>query len=340
MKRTLGVAVVVFVFGLIGLNCLPVHAQEKAITLNFANFFPPKHRVSLLLDQWCTEVNKRTNGRVKVTHFTGGILCPAPQTYASVIGGVADIGVSFVSYTTGRFPVTEFLIEPIGCKDGYWGTKLANALYKKFKPKEFDETKVMFLLSAPPQFIFGQKPIKTLEDLKGRKLRAAGTVEVAFVRALGGVPVALPMPDVYDALQKGAIEGYCGNFEPMKGYKLAEVLKYSVEFDARPMGSGYVVMNKDKWNALPADVQKIIDEINEEYAEKMAELWRDLAQEGKDFFVQKGGTVIVLSKEENARWVERVRPIVDEYVKGLNSKGLPGDEVLKFCMDYLKTHQK
>jgi TRAP-type C4-dicarboxylate transport system substrate-binding protein len=106
MKRTLGVAVVVFVFGLIGLNCLPVHAQEKAITLNFANFFPPKHRVSLLMDQWCTEVNKRTNGRVKVTHFTGGILCPAPQTYASVIGGVADIGVLFLTQQDGSLSLS------------------------------------------------------------------------------------------------------------------------------------------------------------------------------------------------------------------------------------------
>jgi TRAP-type C4-dicarboxylate transport system substrate-binding protein len=99
-------------------------------------------------------------------------------------------------------------------------------------------------------------------------------------------------------------------------------------------------MNKDKWNAIPPDAQKVIDEINEEYAEKMAKLWENLAEGGKEFFVQQGGKVIVLSKEEDARWTARIRPVVDKYVTELNSKGLPGDEALKICKDYLKAHQK
>ena len=340
MKRMLGVATVVSVFGLLGIVCLPVHAQEKAITLNFANFFPPKHPIGLLMGQWCTEVEKRTNGRVKTTYYPGGILTPAPQTYASVLGGVADIGLSFNGYTKGRFPLSDLLTYPLGNKDAYQGSMLAHAFYKKLRPKEFAEVKVIFFHNAPPQRFGAKKPISTLEDLKGLKTRAGGGIEASIIEALGAVPVAMPMPDAYDSLQKGVLDAFLGATEALKGYKLAEQLTHVTYFTSTSNGVGYVVMNKDKWNAIPPDAQKVIDEIDEEYAEKMAKLWENLAEGGKEFFVQQGGKVIVLSKEEDARWTARIRPVVDKYVTELNSKGLLGDEALKFCKDYLKAHQK
>src|SRR5512137_2177908 len=91
---------------------------------------------------------------------------------------------------------------------------------------------------------------------------------------------------------------------------------------------------------LPPDVQKIIDQISEEYLDKMANLWNKIVQDGYDFFAQKGGKRHVLPKEEAARWNERVMSVTHAYVKELNSKGFPGDEVYKFAVDYLKTHQK
>jgi TRAP-type C4-dicarboxylate transport system substrate-binding protein len=99
-------------------------------------------------------------------------------------------------------------------------------------------------------------------------------------------------------------------------------------------------MNKDKWNSLPANTQKIIEQLNVEWVEKMGKLWDELDKEGKDVFLQKGGKVVVLTKEENARWAARLRPMLDEYVKNMKAKGLPGEEALKFCQDYLKAHQK
>jgi TRAP-type C4-dicarboxylate transport system substrate-binding protein len=105
------------------------------------------------------------------------------------------------------------------------------------------------------------------------------------------------------------------------------------------VGGAYVVMNKGKWNALPAEIQKIIEEINVEYIEKLGRLWDDYDKEAKDYFVQKGGKVTVLSKTESNRWAEKVRPLLDDYVERMKSKGLPGEEALKFFVDYLKTRQ-
>jgi TRAP-type C4-dicarboxylate transport system substrate-binding protein len=126
----------------------------------------------------------------------------------------------------------------------------------------------------------------------------------------------------------------------MKGFKLAEVVNNSTEFGNAYVGSNYIVMNKDKWNGLPADIQRTIQVINEEWIEKMGRLWDDLDKEGKDVFLQKGGKVVVLSKQEDARWAERLRPILDDYVKDMKSKGLPGEEALKFCLDFLRAQQK
>lgn len=126
----------------------------------------------------------------------------------------------------------------------------------------------------------------------------------------------------------------------MKGFKLSEFISDSTEYGTAYVNAKYVIINKNKWNSIPPDIQRIIEKINEEWIEKMGRLWDELNQEGKDVFLQKGGKIVVLSNEENARWSERLRPILDDYVKETKSKGLPGEEALKFCIDFLKAHQR
>jgi TRAP-type C4-dicarboxylate transport system substrate-binding protein len=101
----------------------------------------------------------------------------------------------------------------------------------------------------------------------------------------------------------------------------------------------FVVMNKDKWNALPPDIQKIIEKINGEWIEKQGKTWDEIDKEGRDFTLKLGNKIIPLSKEENEKWVKAVRPLLDDYVKNMKDKGLPGEEVLKFYMDQLKKLQ-
>ena len=314
MKRMLWIAVVALVFILLGLACPPNYAQEKVITLNFSDMFPPDNRIGIFMNQWCKEVDKRTNGRVKVTLFSGGTLTPPAQTYAGVVKGIADIGLSFSSYTKGRFPLTEVIDLPLGYKRAYVGGKMVNEYYKKFKPKEFDEVKVLYLYTTQPHMLFTKIPVNNLEDFKGLKIRTTGTT-AAVTKALGGIPVAMPITDAYDSLSKGVVQGISINYEPMKGWKLAEVVSYCTEYGSAYAHSYFVVMNKNKWNALPVDIQKIIENINEEWIENFGPLWDDLEKEGKAFFIQKGGKTIMLSKEENNRWADRLRPLLDEYVQ-------------------------
>jgi TRAP-type C4-dicarboxylate transport system substrate-binding protein len=128
--------------------------------------------------------------------------------------------------------------------------------------------------------------------------------------------------------------------EALKGWKLGEVVKFTTQ----AYGSAYnmlffVAMNKEKWNALPPDVQKIIEQINEEWIEKHGKNWDAIDKEGYDFVQKLGNKVIPLSREENARWAKAVDPMFDEYVKEKTAKGLPAAEALKFCRERLKQLQ-
>jgi TRAP-type transport system periplasmic protein len=335
--RMLTVCIVTVTFFMALIICPPGDAQVT--TLKYSDSFPSSNEVGMLAQQWCNEVEKRTNGRVKVNYFPVGTLTPPAQTYDGVIEGITDIGGSFCSYTRGRFPLSEVIDLPLGYKTGYVGTKLVNEYLKRFNPKEFADVKVLYLHTSPPHMLFTKKPVNNLEELKGLKIRSTGT-SAKVVQALGGAPVGMPMADAYDALAKGVVDGIVCPYEPMKGWKLAEVINSSTEYGSAYTNAAYVVMNKKKWDALPPETQKVIEAINAEYIEMQGKLWDKLNKEGKDLFVQKGKKVVMLSKSEDERWAKALSPILNEYVGAMKAKALPGDEALKFCVDYLKAQQK
>ncbi len=317
-----------------------VSAQDKVVALKYSNFFPAPHANSVIADQWCKEVEKRTNGRVKVAYYPGATLTPATQTYDSVVKGIADIGLSCQAYTRGKFPLTEVIDLPLAYKSGYVATEMINEFYKKFQPKEYDETQVMYLHAHGPGILHTKKPVNRLEDVKGLKIRSTG-LSAKVTQALGGAPVGMPMTESYDALSKGVADGILCPDEALKGFRLAEVTAYTTEsYGSAYSTAFFVVMNKTKWNALPKDIQAVIQKINEEWIEKQGKIWDDIDKEGKTFAIQQGMKYIPLSAGENARWAKAVLPILDEFVAAAKAKGLPGEEALKFCLDYLKANQK
>ena len=268
--------------------------------------------------------------------YPSGTLTPADQCYDGVVKGISDIGMSVVSYVKGRFPLSEVIDLPLGYASGSQATRLANAYFEKFKPKEFDDTKIMYLMAHGPGIVHTKKPVAKLEDLKGVKIRGTGT-SAKVIAALGAVPVAMPMPETYEALSKGVADGVVAPMEALKGWKLAEVIKSTTEdYGAAYSLLFFVTMNKKKWASLPKDVQETIEKINKEWIERSAKLWDKIDKEGREFTLSKGNKIIPLSKEENARWAAAVKPVLDDYIKSMKEKGLPGGEALKFCQEWLK----
>jgi len=313
--------------------------QTKPYSFSFSTFFPAPHRNTAILTEWTKEIEKRTNGTVKITIFPGGTLTPADKCYDGVVRGISDFGNADLAYTRGRFPLTEVFYLPLGIKSALVATRMVNEFFAKFQPKELDETKIMFFICHGPGLLHTKKPVRTLEELKGMKIRSTG-MSTKIVLGLGATPVAMPMPESYDALSRGVTEGIVCPYEALYGWKLGEVIKSTTEdYPCAYFSAFFVTMNKDKWNGLPPDIQKIIESVNKEFIDKAGKAWDEIDKQGKDFTVKLGNQIIPLSKEEAEKWTKAVKPLLDEYVAAMKAKGLPGEEALKFCIDYLKKNQ-
>jgi len=341
MKYFLRSTILLFVVVvLVGLLSLCVYAQEKQISLTFSNFLFAEAQNSVLAERWCREVEKRTDNKVKISIVHGGKLIPGPKIYDGVANGDIDVGMSVFAYTKGKFPLTEVIDLPIGHTSGYVSTKLINAFYQKFRPKELDNVQIMYITAHGPGVIMTKKQVSKLEDLKGMKIRATGT-SGKIVGALGATPVVTTMGEAYGALSKGIVEGVMSPIEGLEQWKFQEVVNYVIESPSAAYTSAFfVVINKAKWNALSADVQKTINEINQEWTEKQGRQWDEIDNVGREYGIKRGTKIIKLSKEEEERWGKAVKPLLDEYVKETNQKGLPGQEALEFCMEFLKTNRK
>lgn len=332
------------VFAILSLVIVPVlmfgltaTAGAKTVKLTYANFFPPFHVQSQLAESWCKEVERRTGGAVKIDYYPGGTLSKAPQIYDNVEMGVADIGMTVLAYSRGRFPVLGSVDLPMGYPSGVVATKVANAVLGQFAPKEFNDTKVMFLHAHGPGYLHTVKhSVSNMDDLKGVKIRSTG-MSTILVKSLGATPVAQSMGDTYQSLQKGVVDGSAHPLEANKGWKLGEVLKYCIAENSVAYTTTFVVtMNKAKWNSLSKDVQETIAGINAEWAVKHGEAWDQIDVEGRKFFVDKGNKVISLAPEESLKWKTAVRPSLDEYAEKLNKKGLKGTEILNFIIDTIE----
>ncbi|QTA90996.1 TRAP transporter substrate-binding protein [Desulfonema magnum] len=337
-KKSLFFLMVFIGAAFITMSCF--NAQAQTVKLTYSCFFPPTHVQSKLAESWSKEVEKRTNGQVKVEYYAGQTLTKARQCYDGVLEGLSDIGFSVLAYTKGRFPVMSVIDLPLGYTSGKTATTVINEVYKQFKPKELNNTKVMYLHAHGPGLIHTKtKAIRKLEDMKGLKFRGHGT-SADVVTALGGTPVPKPMPETYQMLQKGVVDGGVYPIESNKGWKLGDVTDYcTADFTAAYTTSFFVVMNKDKWNSLSPDVQKTIEEINSEWVVKHGEAWDASDMEGIRYFLEQGNEIIGLDKKEAARWKKAVSPIIEAYVKVLDKKGFNGREIVDFTVSTLNSLQ-
>jgi TRAP-type C4-dicarboxylate transport system substrate-binding protein len=340
MRKQLFALILVVCIGLAFGFISPITAEAGPTKLTYSNFFPPGHIQSKLAESWCKEVEKRTNGQVVVDYFPGGTLTKSKQIYDGVVEGLSDIGFSVFAYTRGRFPVMAAVDLPLGYTSGKVATNVINEVYKKFMPKELMDTQVMYLHAHGPGLINTKsKAVRKMEDMKGLKFRAHGT-SALVVKALGGTPVSKPMPETYQMLQKGVVDGAAYPFEANKGWKLGEVTRFcTADFSAAYTTSFFVVMNKDKWNSISAANQKIIDQINLEWVDKHGEAWNTSDAKGIVFFLNQGGEIIGLDAKEAERWKKAVAPIIEDFKADMNKKGFKGTELVDFTIKTLNSLQ-
>jgi TRAP-type C4-dicarboxylate transport system substrate-binding protein len=324
-----------FCLALLALTLCP--AGQPATKLVFSGFMPSHDRLSMMLEEWCRDLGRRSGGAVQADYYPGAILTPAQQMFDSVITGIADIGFGPMGVTPGRFPLTEVMEQPLGIKSAFLMTRLANDFFRAFHPREFEQVKVLFLLSASPGLLHTRKPVRRLEDLKGMKVRCLGGNAARVLEALGAVPIVIPTGDTYDALRKGIVDGVVAAWDSLETLKWGEVLSYTtVSYYAAVGSPGFFVMNKGKWDSLSPASRQIIDKMSEEYAEKLSRLWDEKDQNTIKKWKAKNHVSIMLSGTEEERWKRAVLPLYEALAREKSARGLPAVEALNFCKEWVQ----
>ncbi|WP_310452477.1 TRAP transporter substrate-binding protein [Sulfuritalea sp.] len=327
-RKSISALFVSLAAGLFGLAApAAVHAAE--ITLTYAFFAPAKTFPGRQMAHWAEQVNKRTNGKVAVQTFPAGTLLGAKEMYDGVSKGVADIGLGSPSYDPGRFPLTSGVSLPMGFTNATVASRSLWELTKEFNPKEYEGFKVIAMFTTEPGFIQTKTAVRNAGDLAGMKLRAAGT-GVPVLKALGAAPIGMPMPEVPQSVQTGVINGTMTSREVLQDFKLAESLKFVTDYPTVVVTFA-AVMDRKKWDKLPADVQKVIEQLAAEmpvwtgqYHDK-ENVGAALAWAAKEHKLQ----ILPLAADERARWDAKLKPMEDEWVKEMNGKGLPAAAYLK-----------
>lgn len=313
--------------GLLALTA-PVVSHAQQINLTYAFFAPAGTFPAKQMAHWADELNKRTGGKVKVQTFPGGTLLGAREMYDGVTKGVADIGLGSPSYDPGRFPLTSGVSLPVGFPNATVASRTLWQLTQEFTPKEYEDFKVIAMFTTEPGYIMSKTPVANAADLNGMKLRAAGT-GVPVLSALGAAPIGMAMPEVPQAVQTGVINGTMTSREVLKDFKLAETLKYVTDYPTVVV-SFAAVMDRKRWEKLPADVQKVIDELGPEMA-----VWtgRYHDQENVGGAIEWGKTqhklqIVPVAADERARWDAKLKPMEEKWVAEMSAKGLPAARYL------------
>ncbi|WP_461209770.1 TRAP transporter substrate-binding protein [Desulfocurvus sp. DL9XJH121] len=305
----------------------PQGAACADITLSYANFPPAPTFPCIQMERWVSEVESRTNGKVDIQTYPGSTLLGAKNMWSGVIQGQADIGCISLAYQPGVFPLMSVLEQPVGFTGAASASKALWELFTMHDPKEFKRVKVLTLFTSAPSHIMCKTPVTSVADLKGMEIRASGGAS-KVLELLGATPVSMPASETPEALQKGLIKGVLSSFDWLKDFNFAEQLRHETvtNFVVYPFA---VIMNRDSYEALPADVKKILDDMGPEQAEWTGNYLDAHVRESVVWSKQKYGIEILeLPAAEAAKAKALLEPMVDGWKQRAKDKGVDADAVL------------
>ncbi len=321
----------------------PAAGAAAPIKLKWTHLAPPQDMFNQeVFIPWVQMIKERTTAigkPVEITIYPGETLVKGPDTYDSILSGVAEMGSNWgPQHFPGRMPMLEGLNLPLLFASTASASMTAQELFDT-RPeiqKELSEAKILaFHPPAPYQITCRSKQVKTLEDFKGLKSMVRGGTDSDMMKALGAVPVQVTMPETYMALERGTVDMAALSWQGCFSFKWHEVTKYRTDL---PIGLNtsllIIAMNKNIWNGLPKDVQQIFTELSGPYLSKMAGQVSDKAQAKytqmiKDYDAKAGNPPFyALPNDEYLKWKQAVNPLYEKWAADNEAKGRPGKSML------------
>ncbi len=321
---------------------------QQTVTLKFHTFMAPQSNVWLNMHKaWMNKVEKESGGRIKFEAYPAMQLGGTPvQLYDQARDGVVDIIWTLPGNTAGRFPRVEVFELPFMMTNAEATSKAYWEYVQTMAADEFKETHVIALQVHGPGVIHTvDKPVKSVADMRGLKMRAPTRQVTKLMGTLGAIPVGMPLPGIPDALSKGTINGAVIPWEVVPAVKVHELTKFHAEFDPAG-GSLYsttfvMAMNKAKYNSLPPDLKKIID--NNTGMETSA--WLGKVQQegeipGRKSATDRNNTIFTVGPEEAQEFRRKSRALEVEWVEDMNKRGYDGRKLLDTARALIEKHTK
>ncbi|OGA12625.1 MAG: hypothetical protein A3H32_06465 [Betaproteobacteria bacterium RIFCSPLOWO2_02_FULL_63_19] len=301
--------------------------------LRLSTFVPPVHIIYReIIVPWGKELEKATNGQVKLTLYPsmqlGG---KPPELFRQAVDGFADLVFTLPGYTSPAFPRTG-IIELPGLKDnGYAATDMMWDLLDPYLLPEYAGTKVIALWGAEDAGLMSRsKAFRSMDELKGLRIRAPSAAQAKQVQYMGAVPIAAPITQVYPGLERGTMDGAMVPFTTILDFRLGEVAKgYTISGPIFGRSVFLIAMNKKRFDSLPGSARAAIDRLS----------GRELSRKATDVYIKRAvqavasvrgkADMVEFSKKEQERITARLRPIIDEWIKESEAKGIPAREMLR-----------
>jgi TRAP-type C4-dicarboxylate transport system substrate-binding protein len=333
MKRNRRLFCTILIVALAAVVFLPFSAMsqsQSSMNLKFSTWHPPLSReVKTVWIPMLEELKKRSHGRITYTLYAGGALGKAPEHYDIVANGLSDMGYFTATFTPGRFPMSDVLSLAAWVDGKDVGTDIGNAMYDRILAKEFPGVKMIELNGCIQAFLWTTKPVRTIEDVKGMRIRSPGGHQTNYIKALGAEPVFMPLGDVYLSMQTGTIDGLVTCPPLVLAFKLFEVAKYGTVSTFGCVTEG-VIMNQKTWEKTPDDLKPIILEVCKNPFRTSGGLNRDVYKVMMKEIADKGVNLYQIPKEQQARWAKLFQEETKKWVQDLEAKGIPAKEAVLY----------
>jgi TRAP-type C4-dicarboxylate transport system substrate-binding protein len=315
---------------------LAAPASAQTTTLRVGNWLPSHHLIVVgIIKPWAEAIERETNGTLKFDIMTSSIGRP-PEFFDFVKNGVVDAGYGVSGHNAGRFPMTQVMDLPFMSPDPWSGSAASWLTYARYgsRYKEHAGVKVVGLwVHSNPAIHMRNEPLRTVDDLKGKKIRVGGNVTGRIIAALGGTPVQLPPTEAQQAMASGVADGITFPIESIEFFKITPVIKSTTLI---PGGlytdTFWLGINEAKWNALRPE-QKAAVEKHSGMAVALLSGW---AWTNGDEF---GRAALVKNKVEFATWPQAevskaksaLKVLEEEWLAEAKKRNLPGEEIIAYA---------
>ena len=314
--------------------------KAEKVVFHLNHFMPAVHPLHVnMLEPLAKEVAEKTEGRVEIVVHAGNALAAPGDTYDAVVSGVAGMGFVLPAYTPGRFPMSQILEYPFMFTSSLQANLVAAEMTPMLREYEYTDTELLWFGGSDLGHFLLTKGIATLDDLKGVKLRSPGPIYNDVIEEIGGVEVSLPVSDLYDAMDRGIVDGTVMAPSALLSFRLMEVTEQIIELNMYSTPFIFFA-NKDLWNKVSDGDQKIIMDIVNTFPERIGKQYDEEVAHAMGVAKEKGKDIYKFSDADMAKFHSIVEPMIKGWLDELEASGKPGNELYNIAVEAAEKYKQ